>query len=69
MELVHMKFCKMLLGVTKNASNAACRAELGRLSMKCKAIMRSLDYWLKFIDSESDPNKLSMQVYQGIGMK
>ena len=41
-----MKFCKQLLGVNKNASNNACRGELGRLPVRTKAVFRSLKFWI-----------------------
>ena len=44
----------------------AGRAELGRLPIKCKAVARSLSYWLKLIDINSEIQKLSTLIYQAI---
>ena len=60
-ELVHTKFCKMLLGTSKTAVNNACRAELGRLPLYHEAVFRSIKFWNKLI-SKSAP-ELACQVY------
>ena len=33
LEQINIKFCKMLLGVSKSATSAACRAELGQMPL------------------------------------
>ena len=44
---LHIKFCKMILGVNKNTMNQAALGELGRLPLSIIAICRSLRYWIK----------------------
>ena len=66
-ESIQTKLCKMLLGVNKNASNNACRCELGRYPIRMKAKMRSFSFWLKFLDPEQS-DKLSCKAYHEIEM-
>ena len=61
-EIVHIKFCKMLLGVPTNASNNACRAELGRIPLKTTSNYRSIKFWMKLITSKTP--KLSCKMLQ-----
>ena len=51
-EQVHSKFCKILLGVSKNAVNKACRAELGRYLLQNDVIKANLAYWFRIIKLE-----------------
>jgi len=57
---IHLKFCKYILGVRQQTSNAAVLGELGRfpLSIICKE--RSLKFWCKIINS---PNSLIRSMY------
>ena len=66
-ESVHIKFCKMLLGVNKTSSNNACRGELGRYPLTVRAKLRSLSFWLKL--TNPDINKLSTNAYNEIKNK
>ena len=56
-EMVHTKFCKMLLGVNKRASNNACRSELGLFPLRVNAKLRVVKFWVKF--AISNKTKLS----------
>ena len=60
-EVVHTKFCEMILGTSKTGVNNACRAKLGRLSLYHEADFRSIKFWIRLI-SKSAP-KLACQVY------
>ena len=48
-EKLHLKFCKMLLGVKKNASNIACRAELARYPLIIEIYISIIKYWMRLI--------------------
>jgi len=61
-ESVHIKFCKMLLGVRKTATNSACLAELGQLPMHLEAKLRTIRFWLN-ITKPWNSHKLSAFVY------
>ena len=47
-EKTHLKFCKLYLGVNKNASNIACRGELGRFPLLL-TIQKNIINYLKHI--------------------
>ena len=57
---LNFKFCKTILGVRSQTSNAAVLGELGRfpLSIICK--QRALSYWIKI---KQNPNSLMHTVY------
>ena len=57
---IHYKFCKYILGVRQQTSNAAVLGELGRfpLSVLCKE--RALKFWCKIMNS---PDSLIRTVY------
>ena len=57
---LHFKFCKTILGVRSQTSNAAVLGELGRfpLSIICK--QRALSYWVKI---KQNPESLMHTVY------
>ena len=44
-EQLHLKFCKSILGVRKNASNLATRAELGRYPLWIEVYTRLYSYY------------------------
>ena len=52
-EAVHVKFCKLVLGVGKNASNNACRAELGRYPLYIDAKCRAFNFLTKLNEPRS----------------
>ena len=52
-ESVERKFCKLLLGTDKTASNNACRAELGRFTRKLLATRRCLKYWTEILERKT----------------
>ena len=53
-EQLHLKFCKMLLGVKKNTSNLGCRAELGRFPLILEIYISIIKYWVRLIKLPSD---------------
>ena len=48
-----MKFIKEILGVHCKASNVACRAELGRLSLWAKISFSCIKFWEHLLTSEN----------------
>jgi hypothetical protein len=50
-EAVHVKFCKMLLGVGTKATNNACRAELGLFPIRTETTLRSIQAWTRYMNS------------------
>ena len=52
-EYMHMKFIKEILGVHYKATNAACRAELGRLPLKSKVQTAAINFWEHIITSQN----------------
>ena len=60
-EKAHLQFCKIYLGVNKNASNIACRAEMGRFPAKIDTDTNILKYWMH-IDTLED-NTLVKQAF------
>ena len=53
--LVHIFFCKFVLGVGKYSSDIATKAELGRYPIAKNAITHSLKYWLT-LNNKCIPN-------------
>ena len=49
-EQLHLKFCKMLLGLRKNTPNLAVRAELGRFPLTIEIYMSLIKYWIRLIN-------------------
>ena len=60
-EQVHSKFCKQILGVSKRATNIACRAELGRLPILIDIKTQVIKYWFRL--QTLDENRLLKQAY------
>ena len=56
-----MKFIKEILGVHCKASNVACRAELGRLSLWAKISFSCIKFWEHLLTSE---NTLVFKIFQ-----
>ena len=55
-EKAHISLCKQALGVNKQCSNAACRNELGRLSLKELADLKVLKFWIHLENQPEDSN-------------
>ena len=56
---MHIKFIKEILVVHYKATNAACRAELGRLPLKSKVQTTAINSWEHIITSQNSlVNKL-----------
>ena len=53
-EKVHVKFCKMILGVKKQTSNIACRAEMGRFPLHLEMYVSMIKYWLRLNKTPRD---------------
>jgi hypothetical protein len=60
-EKINVKLCKYILGVNKNATNTAVKAELGQFPLCIKALQLSLKYWHRFYTV--DPNSLVKKAY------
>ena len=52
-EYVHRKFCKYVLNVSINASNAAVLGELGRRPLRVQYNFRCVKYWLTIVQDKS----------------
>ena len=52
-EYVHRKFCKYVLNVSINASNAAVLGELGRHPLRVQYNSRCVKYWLTIVQDKS----------------
>ena len=61
-EQVHIKFCKLVLGVGKCASNSAVLGECGRLPIATRYYTRFIKYWLKILKMDHD--SFSRQCYE-----
>ena len=48
-EQLHLKFCKMLLGLKRHTSNIASRAEIGRFPLFIEVQINIIKYWLRLI--------------------
>ena len=53
-EKAHISFLKQVLGVNKQCPNAACRNELGRLSLKELADLKVLKFWIHLENQPED---------------
>ena len=53
-EKIHLKFCKRYLEVNNKASNIACRAELGRLSLIIPINQRIMKYLVYLNNKDND---------------
>ena len=62
-ESVHIKFCKILLGVGKSATNSTCYGELGRFPLHVAAKLRCLKYWLSIVSPPKN-FKITHLIYQ-----
>ncbi len=57
---IHMKFCKTILGVRKQTTNAAILGELGRYPLSVMAKGRALKFWIKLL---RDTDSLGYKLY------
>ena len=60
-ERIHLKFCKAVLNVRTNTSNAGIYGELGRYPMYVNRFVRILKYWFKLLNTD---NVLLKAAYQ-----
>ena len=61
LESVHIKYCKYVLGVHRNASNHATRGELGSYPIAIDLICHYIKYWLTLQNYDTD--RLAYQMY------
>ena len=54
-EKAHLRFCKAFLGVSRKASNLACRAEMGRFPLKIVIDKPILNYYFRLRDMNDGP--------------
>ncbi|XP_078659029.1 uncharacterized protein LOC144904189 [Branchiostoma floridae x Branchiostoma belcheri] len=59
-ENVHNQFCKNILGVFRNSSNIACRAELGRFPLDIDICIYIVKFWLRLVQMETTSHPLQM---------
>ena len=52
-ERIHMKFCKAILNVRTNTSNAGVYGELGRYPLYISRYVRILKYWFKLRNTDN----------------
>ena len=53
LERIHLKFCKMILGVRQNSCNDAVYVELGRYPLYVNRFVQIIKYWLKLINTDN----------------
>ena len=53
-EKIHLKFCKHYLEVNNEASNVACRAELGRLPLIIPINQKIMKYFVNLNNKDND---------------
>lgn len=58
---LHIRFCKLILGVKSQTPNVAVFGELGRVPLSVIAVERSLKFWLKIMKS---PGNLINTLYR-----
>ena len=61
-EKLHIRFCKIYLGVNSKSSNDACRAELGRLPLKICVDKQITKYYNHL--RELDDNTIAKQALE-----
>ncbi len=65
-ELVQVKYCKFVMGVSTTAPNAAVLGDCGRLPVAVFAMLRCVKYWLKILEMQADrmPRACYNMLYQ-----
>lgn len=53
LETLHLKFCKLVLGVKQSTSNVAVYYELGRYPLYICRYVKVVKYWLKIVTTEN----------------
>ena len=63
LETLHLKFCKIVLSLTKNTPTCNCMiyGELGRTPIGCKIKVKISSFWFKLV--KKTPHKLRNMVY------
>ena len=54
-EKLHLHYCKYILGTRKNATNLACRAELGRLPLESSIFIQTILYLIRLTAHDINP--------------
>ncbi|WP_143213454.1 hypothetical protein, partial [Acinetobacter baumannii] len=52
-EQMHLKFCKFILGIRRNASNVGSRAELGRYPIFHDILLSMLTFWTRLLNIDA----------------
>ena len=60
-EQLHVKICKLILGVKRNTSNVAVKAELGRFPLFRDVLQIMLKYWIRLL--KLDDSRLVKKAY------
>ena len=61
-EKVHIKFCKLFLGLNRKASNYAARGEMGRFPLQLTVLKQILKYNL-YLNSKEDTSIVKQSLY------
>ena len=60
LETLHLKFCKIVISLTRNTPDCMLYGELGRTHIECKIKVNILSFWFKLVKT---PHKLSNMVH------
>ena len=52
-EIIHIQFCKRILGVKKSTTNMMVYSELGRLPLYISSNIRIVKYWTKLLNTDN----------------
>ena len=63
-EKLNIKFCKYILGVSRQSTNVAVISEIGRLPLYCDIILQMFMYWHRLERSPSDLMKSAYNEYK-----
>ena len=61
-EKVHLRFCKIFLGLNRKASNYAVRGEMGRIPIQIMIIKQILKYY-QYLNSKDDNSLVKQSLY------
>ena len=61
-EKVHLRFCKLFLGLNRKASNYAARGEMGRFPLQLSVLKQILKYNL-YLNSKEDSSIVKQSLY------
>ena len=53
LEIIHMQFCKLILGVKRSTTNMMVYSELGRLPLYISRNIRIVKYWIQLLNTDN----------------